>query len=220
MLTQQSLDFLKDLSQNNNREWYHDHKKRYEKELKKPFEKLVASIISEVQKVDSEIDVPAKKAIFRIYRDTRFSKDKTPYKTHVSAIIAPGGTKNKEYPGFYLHVEPGMLMMGGGAYFLETQTLHQVREFITRNTDRFHALVTDSTFVAKYENVRGEQNKRLPKELTEVADKQPLLYNKQFYYMAELPPEHVLREDFLEYLMEYYLAAKPMKDFLKEALKL
>jgi len=220
MLTQQSLDFLKDLAQNNNREWYHDNKKRYEKELKKPFENLVAAAITEVQKVDPEVNVPAKKAIFRIYRDTRFSKDKTPYKTHVSAIIGPGGTKNKMYPGFYLHVEPGMLMLGGGAYFLDTQSLYQVREFIMQNKNRFNTLITDPTFVTKYETLRGEQNKRLPKEMAAVAEEQPLLYNKQFYYMAELPPENVLREDFLDFMMEYYMAAKPMKDFLKEALKL
>ncbi len=220
MLTQHSLDFLKDLAQNNNREWYHDNKKRYEKELKKPFENLVTAAIAEVQKVDPEVEIPARKAIFRIYRDTRFSKDKTPYKTHVSAIIGPGGTKNKMYPGFYLHVEPGMLMLGGGAYFLDTQSLYQVREFIMQNKDRFNQLITDPTFVAKYETLRGEQNKRLPKELTKAAEEQPLLYNKQFYYMAELPPDHVLREDFLDFMMEYYMAAKPVKDFLKEALKL
>jgi uncharacterized protein (TIGR02453 family) len=220
MLTQQSLDFLKDLAQNNNREWYHDNKKRYEKELKKPFENLVTAVIAEVQKVDPEVEIPARKAIFRIYRDTRFSKDKTPYKTHVSAIIGPGGTKNKMYPGFYLHVEPGMLMLGGGAYFLDTQSLYQVREFIMQNKDRFNQLITDPTFVAKYETLRGEQNKRLPKELTKAAEEQPLLYNKQFYFMAELPPDHVLREDFLDFMMEYYMAAKPVKDFLKEALKL
>lgn len=220
MLTQQSLDFLKDLAQNNNREWYHDNKKRYEKELKKPFENLVAAAITEVQKVDPEVNVPAKKAIFRIYRDTRFSKDKTPYKTHFSAIIGPGGTKNKMYPGFYLHVEPGMLMLGGGAYFLDTQSLYQVREFIMQNKNRFNTLITDPTFVTKYETLRGEQNKRLPKEMRAVAEEQPLLYNKQFYYMAELLPENVLREDFLDFMMEYYMAAKPMKDFLKEALKL
>jgi len=220
MLTQQSLDFLKGLAQNNNREWYHDNKKRYEKELKKPFENLVTAVIAEVQKVDPEVEILARKAIFRIYRDTRFSKDKTPYKTHVSAIIGPGGTKNKMYPGFYLHVEPGMLMLGGGAYFLDTQSLYQVREFIMQNKDRFNQLITDPMFVAKYETLRGEQNKRLPKELTKAAEEQPLLYNKQFYYMAELPPDHVLREDFLDFMMEYYMAAKPVKDFLKEALKL
>ena len=220
MLTQHSLDFLKDLAQNNNREWYHDNKKRYEKELKNTFENLVTAAIAEVPKVDPEVEIPARKAIFRIYRDTRFSKDKTPYKTHVSAIIGPGGTKNKMYPGFYLHVEPGMLMLGGGSYFLDTQSLYQVREFIMQNKDRFNQLITDPTFVAKYETLRGEQNKRLPKELTKAAEEQPLLYNKQFYYMAELPPDHVLREDFLDFMMEYYMAAKPVKDFLKEALKL
>lgn len=218
MLTQQSLDFLKDLSKNNNRDWFHDNKKRYEKELKKPFENTIDAIIQEVQKVDPNIVVTPKQAIFRIYRDTRFSKDKSPYKTHVSAIIAPGGTRQKEHPGMYIHVEPGMLMLGGGAYFLETQSLYGVRQFITLNIKRFENIISNPDFVEKYETLKGEKNKRLPKEFMEAAETQPLLYNKQFYYMAELDPKNVLREDFVPFVMEHYHAAKPLNDFLVEAL--
>lgn len=218
MLTQQSLDFLKDLSKNNNRDWFHDNKKRYEKELKKPFENTIGAIIQEVQKVDPNIVVTPKQAIFRIYRDTRFSKDKSPYKTHVSAILAPGGTKQKEHPGMYIHVEPGMLMLGGGAYFLETQSLYQLRQFITLNIKRFENIISNPGFVEKYETLKGEKNKRLPKEFMEAAETQPLLYNKQFYYMAELDPKNVLRKDFVPFVMEHYHAAKPFNDFLIEAL--
>ncbi len=218
MLTQLSLGFLKDLSKNNNRDWFHDNKKRYEKELKKPFEGMIGAIIQEVQKVDPTVVVTPKQAIFRIYRDTRFSKDKSPYKTHVSAVIAPGGTKQKEYPGMYIHVEPGMLMLGGGAYFLDTQSLYQVRQFITLNVKRFENIISNPEFVEKFETLKGEKNKRLPKEFMEAAETQPLLYNKQFYYMAELDPKNVLREDFVPFVMEYYHAAKPFNDFLVEAL--
>ena len=118
MLTTASFDYLKDLSKNNNREWFHANKKAYEKDLKKPFQNLVQQLIDTFQRHDPDIQIQPKEAIFRINRDIRFSKDKTPYKTHVSAIISPKGRKGKEYPGFYFHFEAGRLMMGGGAYFL------------------------------------------------------------------------------------------------------
>ncbi len=218
MLTQAALNFLKDLTKNNNREWFQDNKKRYEKDLQKPFENLIGNIIHEIQKIDPTVIVTPKQAIFRIYRDTRFSKDKSPYKTHVGAIISPGGTKAKEYPGMYIHVEPGMLMLGGGAYFLENQSLYQLRQFITLNVKRFENIISDPDFVIKYGELKGEKNKRLPVEFSEIAEKQPLLYNKQFYYMAELDPQNVLRKDCVSLVMEYYHAAKPLHDFLVEAL--
>mgnify|MGYP005845636309 FL=1 len=216
---QAALGFLKDLSKNNNREWFHEHKKRYEQELKKPFENLIAQLIEAVQEVDSTLLLLPKQAIFRIHRDTRFSKDKTPYKTHVSAIIVPGGTKNKETPGFYMQLEPGMLMLGGGAYFLEGASLYKMRQFIMQNLEDFNKVIHYPDFITKYETLQGERNKRLPPEFAEAATAQPLLYNKQFYYMAELDPQHIFRTDVIHFIIEYYHAAKPVHDFLVAALR-
>ncbi|MDX1943168.1 MAG: DUF2461 domain-containing protein [Saprospiraceae bacterium] len=218
MLTQQSLDFLKDLSKNNNREWFEANKKRYEKDLKKPVEEVIGKIIQEIQKIDPAVAITPKKAIFRIYRDIRFSKDKSPYKTHVGAVVSPGGTQLKEYPGIYIHVESGSLMIGGGAYFLETQPLYQLRQYIVHHIDEFNSLISEPNFKAKYGELKGEKNKKLPLEFQEVAEKQPLLYNKQFYFMAELDPKNAIREDFVDFVMEHYRASKPFNDFLIEAL--
>ena len=220
MLTQKSLDFLKDLSKNNNRDWFQENKARYEADLKKPFENFVGQIIHEIQKIDPRITIEPKKAIFRINRDTRFSKDKSPYKTNVGAIINPGGTKGKELPGLYIHLEAGAMMLGGGAYFLDKEPLYQVRQYIMLNPARFNNIINDSNFKAHFENgVVGETNKKIPAEFQEAAANQPLLYNKQFYVMAELDPQNALRDDALAFVMLHYNAMKPLNDFLIEALR-
>jgi len=213
MLTQKSLDFLKDLAKNNNRDWFQTNKTRYEVDLKKPFEDFVGQIIQEIRKVDERVTVEPKKAIFRIHRDTRFSKDKTPYKNNVGAIISP---KGKDEPGLYIHIEHGMLMLGGGAYFLEKEQLYKVRQQIMMHSEQFHDIINKVAFKEKFGTIQGEKNKKLPVEFQEAAVQQPLLYNKQFYAMAELDPKEVLREDAVGFVLEYYKAIKPLNDFLLE----
>lgn len=220
MLTQKSLDFLKDLAKNNNRDWFQANKARYEADLKKPFENFIGQIIREIQKEDPQITIEPKKAIFRINRDTRFSKDKSPYKTNVGAIIAPGGTKGKELPGLYIHVEAGAMMIGGGAYFLDKEPLYQVRQYIMMNPQRFNDIINNPDFKAHFENgILGEKNKKIPIEFQETAVNQPLLYNKQFYVMAEFDPKNVLRDNAVDFVMTHYHAEKPLNNFLIEALQ-
>ena len=218
MLSQRSLDFLKDLSKNNNRDWFLANKARYEADLKKPFEEFIGKLIQAVQQLDNRVQIEPKKAIFRINRDTRFSKDKSPYKTNVGAIISPAGAKGKEFPGFYIHVEQGLLMLGGGAYFLEKEPLHQVRQYISLHPKRFQEIIKHPDFVSKFGAIKGEQNKKLPTEFQEAAVNQPLLYNKQFYFMAELAPHHALGTEAIPFAMAYFSAGKPLNDFLIEAL--
>lgn len=220
MLTQQSLDFLKDLSQNNNREWYHENKKRYNSDLKLPFEAFIGELIEAYKSIDAEIAIDAKAAIYRIYRDTRFSKDKTPYKTHVGAIISRYGRKGQEYPGNYVHIEQGRLMLGGGAYYLAKDNLQKVREHIMKHPKVFSKLIKNADFVKKYGEIKGEKNKRIPKEFREFAEKQPLIFNKQFYFMAELNPKHILNKKGVDFAMDYFRAGEAFTTFLKAGMGL
>ncbi|MFN7117032.1 MAG: DUF2461 domain-containing protein [Saprospiraceae bacterium] len=221
MLTQKALDFLKDLTKNNNRDWFQSNKARYETDLKKPFEHFIGEIIREIQKSDPQITIEPKKAIFRINRDTRFSKDKSPYKTNVGALISRAGTKVKELPGFYIHLEQGVFMLGGGAYFLEKEPLYQVRQHIMLHPQRFKDIINHPTFKDKFEEgVLGEKNKKLPAEFIQSAKQQPLLYNKQYYVMAELDPKTILQDDVISLVMAHYQAMKPLNDFLIEALQM
>ena len=206
------------MTKNNNRDWFKTNKKRYEESVKVPFEGFVGSLISSLQTKNPEIQISPKEAIFRIYRDTRFSKDKTPYKTHISAIISPKGRKGKEYPGFYFHLEPGALMMGGGAYFLEKESLHRLRSHIVENKDRFHALISEKSFKNNFEALQGDQNKRLPSEFKAYQEEIPLIANKQFYYMAELDPKTILADDFLTQTTDILNTGKALNDFLIEGI--
>jgi uncharacterized protein (TIGR02453 family) len=219
MLTPDFLQFLYELSQNNNKDWFEKNKKRYEGTVKKPFEAVVGAVIDQVEKFEPEFHLMPKDCIYRIYRDTRFSNDKTPYKTHVGAILTKGGRKNMEYPGYYLHIEYGALNLGGGGYFLEKESLHRVRTHIAQDPEAFRALVDDPAFKSRFGEIKGEVNKVLPAEFKEAAKKEPLLANKQFYFMAELDPEEVLRPDFPAFAAEYFKAALEVNNFLRKALE-
>ena len=210
------LPFLKDLKKNNNKEWFHANKKRYEASLKEPFKELVGEVITLLQKQEPSIQIEPKNAIFRINRDVRFSKDKSPYKTNVGAIISPYGKKQKDYPGYYLHIEGGNLMIGGGMYFLQGPDLLKMREHIAANLTRFNKIIKAKKFTSTFEEIKGEANKRIPKEFREIAEKQPLIANKQFYFMSEHDPKKVLAKDPAKFVVKTMLAGKDLNLFMRE----
>ena len=209
--------FFKDLAANNHKEWFDENRKRYEKEVKEPFKKLVEDLIVAMRKDEPELLVEAKDCIFRINRDIRFSKDKTPYKTNVSAVIAPGGRKDMSNPGMYIELGPEKMAVYGGLYQPDKQLLADVRWHIAENADAFKKAYTDKNFVKHYECIRGEQNKRLDKDFLEVAEKEPLLYNKQFYYYEHIPASIYTSDKLLEIILESYYASNPVKEFLRNA---
>ncbi len=223
MLNSDFLQFLYDLSQNNNRDWFEKNKKRYEATVKKPFEATVAAIIERVQRLEPAFGpIVPKDCIFRIYRDTRFSKDKTPYKTNVAASFNPKGIRTTadamSFPGYYMHLEFGSLWIGGGAYFLDKDPLRKVRTAIMQDPDAFRALLAEKDFVKKYGTIKGDANKVLPPEFKEAAKSEPLLANKQFYFMAELDPENALQPDFPDFVAEYFKAGKPLNDYFRKVI--
>ena len=218
--TQDYLDFFKELAANNHKDWFHANKKRYELSVKEPFNVFVQDIIDQTAKVDDRFEGKAKDAVFRVYRDVRFSKDKTPYKLQMSAVVAPGGKKEgMGIPGMYLELGPAHFRFYSGIYQPEKEMLYRIREHIIKHASEFNKLVTDADFVKRFGEIRGEKNKVLPKEFKAAAEKQPLIFNKQFYFFAELPPETILRDDFADIIMEYFHASNPMREFLTKAQK-
>jgi len=218
MLTSDVLQFLYELSQNNNREWFTANKKRFEKTVKKPFEEFVEALIGQIKKFEPGFQPIPKESIFRIYRDTRFSTDKNPYKTHISAVFTSQGRKTMHEPGYYFQVSYGSLSLGGGAYFLEKEPLAKVRQAIVNDLKTFQQLSQAPEFVAKFGELKGEKNKILPPEIKAAAKAEPLLYNKQFYFMTELDPEIVTRPDAVETVARFFQAGKPLNDFFRKAL--
>jgi uncharacterized protein (TIGR02453 family) len=217
--TPEFLKFFRGLKKNNSKAWFDANKEWYETAIKKPFALFVEEIIARIRAEDAALTISAKEAIFRLNRDIRFSKDKRPYKEHMAANISPAGRANHEEPGFYLQFGPEQVMLGGGAYMVEKENLHKIRQAIVKQLDEFDALLKDKKFKQKFGTLQGEKNKVLPAALKEYAAKQPLVANKQFYYMAELEAETILKKNLPELVMQYYHAGKAMNAFLKRAMK-
>lgn len=211
--------FFQGLAQHNDRDWYAEHKTDYERHVRDPFKAFVTEVISACAEQEADYaDLEPKHCIFRIHRDTRFSKDKTPYKLHASAGIAPGGKKSGE-PGLYLHADAEKLMIGGGAYWVEKDDLHVLREKMAADPDRFLALMQAPPFQSLYGDILGERNVRVPSPFKEAAERCPYILNKQFYWMAELPGSVLLSSELKDIVMDHFAAAAPLRQYLKEGLQ-
>ncbi len=164
------------------------------------------------------MQIEAKDAIFRINRDIRFSKDKTPYKLNNSAIVSKEGRKDKSYPGLYIELNPEHLGIYGGIYRADTKQIQRVRESIANNLTEFSSIINDRDFVDKFGILKGEKHKRIPKKFVEIADKQALIMNKQWYHNAFLTPEIIISDHLMETIVIYNKTALPLKHFLRNAL--
>ena len=215
--TSDFLDFFKELAANNNKEWFDANRKRYEQVVKKPFEKFVADLITAMRQDEPELLAEPKDCIFRINRDIRFSADKTPYKVQVSALITPRGRKQMEYPGLYLELTPEHVGIYGGLYMPDKIMLADLRESIADDPAAFKKAYTNKLFVKLYGEIKGEKNKRIDKHLTDAAEAEPMLYNKQFYYHATLPAKMIVDERLLHTVLDYYHAAAPVREYFRQA---
>jgi uncharacterized protein (TIGR02453 family) len=217
--TEEFIDYLKGLSRNNNREWFHAHKKEYEQHVKKPFNDFVAEIIDRVSVLDPEVEIEPNDAVFRIARDIRFSKDKTPYKTHMAAVITPEGRRNRQYPGLYFHFSPGGVWIGGGMYQPDKEDVLKVRRAMVRDGKTLVRALKGKQFRELFGELRGEENVRLPKEFAAEVERYPYIAKKQFYYFAEYDdPRLVLRKDLAGFVMRHYRAGRKVNDFLRGAI--
>lgn len=206
--------FFKNLAENNSKEWMDEHRKVYEKEVRDPFKEFVRDMILRIRQHDEEVTIDPKDAIFRINNDIRFNPEKPLYKIHMAAVVSRYGRKNMNYPGFYFQLGPGMVAVAGGNYMIDKKHLARVRHAIANDPDTFYEVTNNSSFTARYDEVRGEENKRLPPDLSDAAEKHPVIFKKQFYYWAEEEPSLIEKENLPEVLMEYYLAGKPFSDWL------
>ena len=216
---QDFIDFFKELSKNNNREWFNKNKQRYELSVKKPFEEFVEEMIHRISDEEDDIRITPKEAIFRIYRDVRFSKDKEPYKTHASAVISPKGRKDFSVPGWYIQLSAEDVRFYSGMHVMEKDQLQRFREHIAANLKEFERLLKEKDFKKYFGQIHGEQHKRVPKEFQNVAEIQPLIANKQFYFFAKLEPEKILSRTFTDLMMKCYFASRNMNNFIKDGVE-
>lgn len=214
------LKFFEELESNNHKDWFDANKKRYEKEVKKPFETLVFDLIQLMKTDIPNLMVEPKNCIFRINRDIRFSKDKTSYKTLSSALITEGGRKGKASPGMYVELSAKHVRVYSGVYEADKTQLEDIRYYIANNLESFKKAYSDKEFVKHFGEIRGERNKILPPDLKEIALKEPMIFNKQFYYFSQLPAQQILTDQLAVKLYEIYTKAKPVNEFLTKALGL
>jgi uncharacterized protein (TIGR02453 family) len=216
--TADAIAFFAELENNNDREWFEKNKKRYEASVKQPMLEFAAEMIERMRVVDPEISMLPRNAVFRIHRDTRFSPNKTPYKTNGGMVITRGEKHNPGAPGLYFHFDAARMAVASGLYFLEPAQLKLVRTHIAANLDEFEKLLNEPKWLEAFGEMAGSKNKVLPPDFKAAAQKQPLLYNKQFFYWSEHPALEITREDLPEFVMTRIEAAQPMNRFLTQPL--
>lgn len=212
-----SLEFLHLLKSNNNREWFNENKFLYE-DAKADFEHLIDILIPMIQALDPRIvNLTVKQTTFRIYRDVRFSKDKSPYKPNFGSYIAPEGRKSI-YCGYYIHMEPGNYMLAGGAYHPQTEQLKKIRSEIYYNLEEFKSIINNPGFKKTFGKIEGDKLKRPPKDFPADFEGVEYLKYKDLTVFHPITEEQILSEDFLHYAIKIFKKMKPLNDFLNRAL--
>lgn len=218
-ISQSTFQFLKDLQTNNERDWFNDHKTRYQA-ARDEFEEFIDALITEIGQFDPEVShFKAKDCVFRIYRDVRFSKDKSPYKTHFGAHITSAPRKSEIHTraGYYIHLQPGASMLGGGAYLPESKWLRAIREKIYSEADLFKSILNDSSFKKYFGQIEGEKLVKAPKDFPADHPDIELLKQKSFLAMHQLKDKDVLSSGFLDHSGKVFQALYPFDAFLNTA---
>lgn len=211
------LPFLSQLSQNNNRDWFNEHKEQY-LIAKNEMEILVNDLIQRIALFDPTIaDLEAKKCVFRIYRDVRFSKNKAPYKTNMGGFMVPGG-KNSGHAGYYLHLEPGTCFIAGGIYMPESAILKKVREEILYNIKSFNKIIHHPDFKEYFGEIRGEKLKRPPKGFPDDFEDIELLKFKSYNVIHYISDEAFAQNGFIDEAVGIFEKMKDFNHFINQAI--
>lgn len=204
------LGFASDLKLNNNRTWFLEHRSEYES-ARARFEEYIAAVIHELSITEPLAGLNPKDCIFRLNRDLRFSKDKTPYKPYLSAYIAPDGRKSRRL-GYYIHLEPGNAMLAGGMYDPDPQQLTAWRDSIVRDSRPFKTIADDESFRKFFGSVGGERLKTVPRGYPKDHPEIDLLQLKSVTVMRKVSDADVISSGFFDETLE---TCKAMKPFLK-----
>ncbi len=192
--------FLKDLKANNNREWFQANKKRYEEDLKAPSLEFIVDFAPYLEAISPHFRAdprPVGGSLFRIYRDVRFSKDKSPYKTHAGIHFRHKAGKTAHTPGFYLHLEPGGCFVGIGLWRPDGPTLKMIRDRVAEKPDSWRSAVENTAF-AKSFTIDGERLKRPPKGYDPDHDLVEVLKMKDFTAIRHLTQAEVTKKAFID----------------------
>lgn len=216
-VNKETLNFLSTLEINNNREWFNDNKHLY-LEAKANVENVVNEVIAEVAEFDPSVErLEAKNCIFRIYKDTRFSKDKTPYKTNIGASLVEKGPKTLNHAGYYIHLENGKSFLAGGVYMTEPKNLKAIREAISSDGEKFMKILNKKSFKDVLE-LQGTQLVKVPQGFDKENPMGDYLKFKQFTVFHPLSDKEVLDKNFVKNTVKVLKEIYPFNRFLNEAI--
>jgi uncharacterized protein (TIGR02453 family) len=214
-ISNSSLDFLKALTKNNNREWFNKNKNRYLQE----YENMIVfadALLTEMRKHDNIETASGKDSLFRIYRDTRFSKDKTPYKTYWAGSFKRATKKLRG--GYYFQIEPGGSMAAGGFFSPNPVDLLRIRQDIDLNFSDWKKILSGKKIAGIFGKLKGEQVSNAPKGFSKDNPAIELLKHKQFYFERKLSDKEVLAPGFLKDLNHAFKNLRPYFDYMSEVL--
>ncbi len=215
MLNKSIYEFLLELRENNNRDWFHANKEKYN-QAKKDFEFFIQLSIEQIKSIDPRLSgLQAKDCIFRIFRDTRFSENKTPYKTNFGAFLSVGGRKSK-FGGYYIHIEPEACFLGGGCYMPESIVLKSIREEIFHNPLDFKNIITDKKFSEHFPQMYGDKLKTAPRGYSKDFEHIDLLNYKSYAVAKIIGDEIVNSEKYSIEMTNVFKALLPLNEFLNE----
>ncbi|SFA59543.1 TIGR02453 family protein [Pedobacter suwonensis] len=210
-----SFEFLRLLKNNNEPNWFNDHKTAYQKELGY-IESFAQQLLDLMNTHDVIETASGKKSLYRIYRDTRFSNDKTPYKTHWSGSFKRAGKQRRG--GYYFHIEPGNSFVAGGFFGPSPQDLKLIREQISFDAAPLREILSVEYFASFFGALKGEQLKTAPKGFDSDHQDIDLLRYKQFLLIHQFTDEEVLSTDFLGYCNQGFKNMRPFFDYMSEIL--
>jgi len=218
MVQPSTVKFLQQLSDNNNKQWFDEHRSQYIA-AKEDFEMLTTVLLANLCSLEPMLrDQKAKDCVFRIFRDVRFSKDKTPYKAHFGAYFSKGGRKF-EGAGYYIHIEHGgKSFAGGGLWMPEPSLLKKVRQEIDYNFEEFQSIIKNKPFKKYFNQVNGDQLKTTPQSYTDDNPAIEYLKMKSFTVAYTFSDQHVLKKDFTKKCIDVFTAMRPLVDFLNRAM--
>lgn len=208
-----TLEFLGKLKNNNNREWFQKHRAAFD-HAQEAFAIFVDTVIHDLGRIDNLAGVSAKDCIFRIYRDIRFSKDKSPYKTNMGAEIVGGGRKSGRL-GYYVHIAPhDQSMVAGGLYMLSSEQIAKFRQAIARDATKFKKIVNNKEFKEYFGTLEGEKLKTAPQGFARDHPEIELLKLKQVVAHHRLSDEQVAASNAAARVVTVFKVMKPFLDYL------
>jgi len=212
-----TLKFLRALKRNNRRDWFNAHREQYERCVRQPMTAMVERLADDFRAFAPELVAAPKVSLYRIYRDTRFSDNKLPYKTHVAAVFPTRGLEKHEGAGLYFHVSPTEVWIGGGMYSPQPPQLYAVRAHIAANISRLRAIVESPAFRRSI-TLEGEKLTRVPRGFPKDHEAADYLRFKQFVAGAELPADAAIGPQFYATLVRIFRQVLPLSRFLNEPL--